>query len=685
MKLKSVKLKWFCAVLAVVLLLSACGGALADDQAEDGRWRVSNVVGSVKAGDEIRLQDDFAAAADKDLIVDAAPGSGTFFDVMKLVLNKKKALLERDLAEGAPREVKKFADLASDWEARNADGVEPLRPYLEAIESISSIEDLTAYECDRERNLFGLGVLMPLGVGQSGTDPAVCTATIGFPDFSLGDEGEYTALNAAGLERRETVNRITEHVLTGLGYSKEKVQKLLESNYRFEKKLAHAVTYLSEEESKGALMDREGCIREADGYPIGQILDAWGYPADGSYTINPKEAKKAAALCSEKNLEDIKGMLAVHLVTLSASYLDRETFDLQNKLEVSRLVREPEDIPYTKEEEETGILFNVFLGTGMAGVILDKMYLDAYADWESVEKIEELTRDILAQFRVLIGEEKWLSEDGKKACISKLDALQPHVALPDFECLDLSGFHVKSREEGGNFLQAAAASRMCQLTSEAVLCSRPYDRNLWIPSQYLTTQTNAFYSPSENGIYILKGILEPPFYYAGMSYEEILGGIGVIIGHEITHGFDKSGSEYNKDGIQESWLPFDDQMAFSDRCDKVAEYYQTIRPFPGGAAYDGSRVTGEATADMGGLRITLALAAKKKDFDYDAYFRQYARVWFECIPEDSAVSSFDTDEHPLNYLRVNVGLQQFDEFVKTYGIKKGDGMYLLDEKRIPVW
>lgn len=685
MKLKSVKLKRFCAALAVVLLLSACGGAVAKDQEEDGRWRVSNVIGSVKAGDEIRLQDDFAAAADKDLIVNATLGSGSFYDVRKSVLNKKKALLEGNPSEGAPMEVKKFADLASDWGARNEDGVEPLRPYLEAIESISSIEDLTAYECDRERNLFGLGVLMPLSVGQSGVDPAVCTATIGFPDFSLGEEGEYTALNAAGLEKREAVNKITEHVLTGLGYSKDKVQKLLVANYRFEKKLAHSVTYLSAEESKEALMDRDKCISEADGYPIGQILDAWGYPSDGSYTMNPKEAKKAAALYSEKNLEDIKGMLTVHLVTLSASYLDRETFDLQNKLAVSRLEKESEDIPQTKEEEEMELLFDGFLGTGMAGVILDKMYLDAYADRESVEKLEELTRDILGQFRDLIGEETWLSEEGKEACISKLEALKPHVAVPDFECLDLSGFHVRSRAEGGSFLQAAAASRMCLKTSEAVLCSRPYDRNLWIPSLYSTTQTNAFYSPSENGIYILKGILEPPFYYAGMSYEEILGGIGVIIGHEITHGFDKSGSEYNKDGIKESWLPFDDLMAFSDRCDRVAEYYRTIRPFPGGAAYDGSRVTGEATADMGGLRITLALAAKKKDFDFDAYFRQYARVWFECITKDSAVSSFDTDEHPLNYLRVNVGLQQFDEFVKTYGIKEGDGMYLLDEKRIPVW
>ena len=170
-----------------------------------------------------------------------------------------------------------------------------------------------------------------------------------------------------------------------------------------------------------------------------------------------------------------------------------------------------------------------------------------------------------------------------------------------------------------------------------------------------------------------------------MSYEEKLGGICTIIGHEITHGFDKNGALYNQYGLKENWLPVQDAMKFSDLCDKVAEYYTTIHPLSGGPACNGSLLTGEATADMGGLRVTLDLAAADEDFDYDAYFRQYALIWALSIPEDRAQAQYQSDVHPPAYLRVNVGLQQFAEFQETYGITENDGMYLAEDRRIAVW
>ena len=126
-------------------------------------------------------------------------------------------------------------------------------------------------------------------------------------------------------------------------------------------------------------------------------------------------------------------------------------------------------------------------------------------------------------------------------------------------------------------------------------------------------------------------------------------------------------------------------MSFSDRCDHVSEYYHTIRPFPENSAYNGDLVVGEATADMGGIRVTLSMASKQQGFDYDKYFRQYATLWQTSEKEEDEVAQLENDEHPLNYLRINVGLQQFDEFYTTYGVKEGDGMYLSEDKRIAVW
>ena len=170
-----------------------------------------------------------------------------------------------------------------------------------------------------------------------------------------------------------------------------------------------------------------------------------------------------------------------------------------------------------------------------------------------------------------------------------------------------------------------------------------------------------------------------------MSYEEKLGGIGTVIGHEITHGFDSAGAQYNKEGAEEYWMPLEDQMAFNDKCDMVAQYFTTIRPFPGSGPCDGRKIKEEATADMGGIRSTLAVAEKHENFNYDTYFRQYAAIWAEAVGPETEQAAFESDVHPLSYLRVNVTLQQFDEFRETYGIQEGDGMYLAPDQRIAVW
>ncbi|MBP3825121.1 MAG: M13 family peptidase, partial [Butyrivibrio sp.] len=180
-------------------------------------------------------------------------------------------------------------------------------------------------------------------------------------------------------------------------------------------------------------------------------------------------------------------------------------------------------------------------------------------------------------------------------------------------------------------------------------------------------------------------ICEPNSYSPDMTYEEKLGGLSAIIGHEITHGFDSGGSLYDKNGIKSSWLPYNDQVAFVDLNDKVASYYSTLTPFPGSGLYNGSNLTGEATADMGGLKATLYLASKVPDFDYDLFFTSYARLWRVNMPLEAEKSYFSGDSHPLAFYRVNVGLQQFEEFYETYGIVEGDGMYLEPEKRIAVW
>ena len=150
-----------------------------------------------------------------------------------------------------------------------------------------------------------------------------------------------------------------------------------------------------------------------------------------------------------------------------------------------------------------------------------------------------------------------------------------------------------------------------------------------------------------------------------MSEEELLGGIGMIVGHEITHGFDANGVRYDKYGIENTWLPEDDQQAFADKTAYVSLFYASLKPFSGSGNINGDMVQTEATADMGGIRSGLYVASKKENFDYDLYFRSFASLWATQNSIDKERYAINYDVHPLPFLRVNVAVSQFDEFVQT--------------------
>ena len=191
--------------------------------------------------------------------------------------------------------------------------------------------------------------------------------------------------------------------------------------------------------------------------------------------------------------------------------------------------------------------------------------------------------------------------------------------------------------------------------------------------------------PTENSINILAGyVAGGGTFSADAPLERNMAIIGYVIGHEITHGFDTSGYEYDKDGRYFNWWSYEDQEQFQIRADRLQKYYSGLTPIPGSVAYQGYLVVGEAIADMGGLKCVLIEAAKHPGFDYDLFFRSYAELYKE--KQTYYMETVNaSDVHPLNFLRVNVTLQQFDEFLNTYDIQPGDGMYLAPADRIRVW
>ena len=169
-----------------------------------------------------------------------------------------------------------------------------------------------------------------------------------------------------------------------------------------------------------------------------------------------------------------------------------------------------------------------------------------------------------------------------------------------------------------------------------------------------------------------------------MSREELYGGIGTIIGHEISHAFDTNGAQFDKDGNYNNWWTEEDFDAFRARAQKLIDYYDGMTVF-GDEKINGARIHTEAIADMTGLKAMLLLASKEDNFDYKLFFESYANLWKKIGTYESVFMLLTQDEHPLNYIRVNSCAQQFDEFYETFDVKEGDGMYLAPEDRVLVW
>ena len=181
-------------------------------------------------------------------------------------------------------------------------------------------------------------------------------------------------------------------------------------------------------------------------------------------------------------------------------------------------------------------------------------------------------------------------------------------------------------------------------------------------------------------------------YGDDITDEKFIGCVGSVVGHEISHGFDIGGSRYDSfgrrfddEGNEIDWMPTEDRSRLDERVNQVASYFSLARPIPAKPQVEGTRVMNEATADMAGIKAILYMARDIEGFDYDEFFRGYAALWATQKSENDELDALQNDSHPLAFYRINITLQQYDEFLETYDIQPGDGMYLDPEKRINAW
>ncbi|MBO4449920.1 MAG: hypothetical protein J5777_05000, partial [Clostridiales bacterium] len=331
--------------------------------------------------------------------------------------------------------------------------------------------------------------------------------------------------------------------------------------------------------------------------------------------------------------------------------------------------------------------FGVCTATSLTAA-LNQAYLDYYYDENVYNEVKGFISIVKEKYKGLIEANENLSDTSKEALYEKLDKMRENVILPSNKA-DFTDVDFKTKEDGGSILDIMCDLYRIENEHVGEMTGTHVPRGFWdiYDSMESTTLTGATYDMRENAIYIKLGILVEPMYSANATIEQKLGSFVSVLGHEISHAFDTEGIKYDADGKLRTVVSTKEMTNWLNVIAKIGNHFDGYSPFEGSGEYENSgiRLSSEVIADAEGLKVAMMIAKDYEKFDYDLFFRSYAVFWRCLEPKQDQMRSLVKDTHPLEYLRINYTLAQFDEFVETYGIKKSNGMYMDPSERILIW
>ncbi|MBR2547368.1 MAG: M13 family metallopeptidase [Eubacterium sp.] len=679
-------------LIAALMMLSSCGGAQKEEKSsEEGfdpnKWLDIDVEGAVTDSMSADPVDDFAFGINGDTVRDlkipeGKKITGGMYDAEDENEKRIISLMTDDSIKCKDAEqVQALYGMLMDWDTRNKHGAEPIKKYLEKIQSVSTMDEMTELMCDRSmRN--AVGMMFDFYVFPDKDDPEAYTVYLDAPALTMEDSAEYVdEITDSGKLLKETAEKCWPVVLTSAGMDEKEAEDIVARSFDFETKLAeHIMTSDYKYEKNEEIITHNPATPDevtemAGSFPIKTIMDAHGIGESKTYDVKePDYFKALSSIYTDKNLEDMKAWLITRLAETSMDLLDKDTRDETTKI--------TNDLAGVKGTEKDDAMAADIVNDELP-LPLDNMYIEKYCTEEMRNDILDIISMCVDTYRVMLAEEDWLSKETQEKAVEKLDNIVVRAVYPD-DIETWPDLKVSTFDDGSNLFDSVIAIRNYKEERMAKRVNKKAEREYWDRNECPTSMTNAFYDPQDNSINILGGMLLGCMYGKDKMDEENLGAIGIVIGHEISHAFDNSGALYDKVGKMANWWTDADKKAFDERAKKVIKYYDRIEPLEG-CRCKGSMVQGEATADMGGMKCVLRAAADMEGFDYKKFFESYAHVWAVSNVESYERQRILTNVHPVAYLRVNVPVQQMQEFYDTYDVKEGDGMYLAPEDRISIW
>ncbi|MBQ7151597.1 MAG: M13 family metallopeptidase [Synergistaceae bacterium] len=680
---------FFCIFFALIIFLTGVKASTAEPEVEQP-WINSNYLGRIKESYDVKAADDFYLAVNKNWLAHAklkpgkARNAAAFDDLDEELEEKLLALMtDKNLTGHDAELVQNLYALWLDWDARNEAGVSETKKHVEIVKALSNIEELTNYfksvEC-QEHGAF----LARYSVGFDNDDPNWYNLEIGPTGLMLGDSAEYKELSTNGARQKKYMEGIASYMLSRLGYNNEEIKALLEKAFEFEKKVAAFMMTHNERRDPDAIkklytnlisLDR---IRElAPKFPLADVLEAQDMVADRMNLQEPQWLKGIDSLYTQENFEGIKAYLIRSIASGGITHSDEKAYR-----EFQKLSNERNGIKENKPDEK---LAKDFVH-GHLLTPLSKLFVARHVSEETRRDVTNIINETIAYYRDMLANEEWLSPETREKAVEKLNTLTPRVAYPD-KWRDYSGLSIGTKAEGETLQSALDKMHRFEFAYSRSLKNTRVDREMWGDADILLV--NSYYIPSMNEVCIIAGILGGDFYNPERSREENLGGIGTVIGHEISHAFDTNGAQYDKNGSIKNWWTEQDYKAFQARADRLINYLNGFIVTQDGQKYNGKLVQTETIADMAGVKAMLGIAEKiiadGGTFDYKKFFEAYARAWRLVQTPERIDLLLKFDVHALNYIRVNAIVQQYEKFYEAYNVKSGDKMYLAPENRVALW
>ena len=665
------------------IILSSITGALALALAGGGFWAYKTFVPQETPIDKnATVASNFYQAVNKDWLLKTkipvdSPSIDSFYTLDEDVKGKLKKDI-KNLGEGKESsditgmsEFITFYKAASDYKQREKDGLEPLKPYLKEIEDIKDLNDLA----NKSASLTDKGIPIPFGydVGTNAENTSQKQIQLTPPSILLPDVSIYKD-EASKKQYLTPIETATQKALEMLGYSEKNSKRIVKEALEFDEIIAK-YSLSNEEMSESKNLVHPKTAEEINAYSgsfklYDVIKGIMGRDLETINVPNTKYFENYSKVVNQDNFSKIKSWMLVQ-EAMAASNSLTEDYRL-NFQSISMAIMGTQK-PISKEDTVYEMSVNLF--SDVMSVYYGRKYFGEEAKTDvtgMIDKIKNVYRGRLQQ-------NDWLTEETRNKAIEKLDKMKVFVGYQEDVDPGTKELHLDPNK---SFFELSEDIAQFGKRYTIEHFDEPIDKNKWSGSAF---DINAYYNPESNSINFPAGILQAPFYDKNQSTEKNYGGIGVVIGHEITHAFDSNGADYDENGDMHNWWTKADSKAFDKRIKAFEDQWNGLEIY--GTKVNGKLTVTENVADAGGLSSTLqVLKTDMTKPNLKDYFENYANIWKQKASLQYNKYTMVQDVHAPNELRVNQQLKNLPEFYEAYPqIKEGDAMYLAPSKRISLW